>query len=134
MRKGWTKFNNGKAFEISEKYGGLYLAVYLTIYSHVNVHDGYAYPSQPVIIKEAGVSRNTLPKILKTLETEGYILVAKGEKGNPNKYFFPYEALYNEDEAQKRCGTVTAKSIPKNAQTPAISPVITFSDDDEDLF
>lgn len=80
------------------------------------------------------MSKPTLNKCIAQLEADGFILICRGKQHECNKYFFPYEALYNEDKAQELCGTATAKSIPKNAPTPAISPVITFSDDDEDLF
>lgn len=132
--KRWVKINIDPWLKISEKYGTNTAMIYAVIYSHVNADDGYAYPSYAVIMKEANVSNKTLLKGLKALRDNGYILVAKGKKGDCNKYFFPYEALYNKDKAQELCGTATAKSIPKNAPTPAISPVITFSDDEEDLF
>ena len=48
--------------------------------------EGFAYPSQPRLIEETGLSKNTLLKCLNELEEKGYIKRVK-EKGENNKYY-----------------------------------------------
>ena len=48
--------------------------------------EGFAYPSQPRLIEETGLSKNTLLKCLNELEEKGYIKRIK-EKGENNKYY-----------------------------------------------
>ena len=48
--------------------------------------EGFAYPSQPRLIEETGISKNTLLKCLNELEEKGYIKRVK-EKGENNKYY-----------------------------------------------
>ena len=48
--------------------------------------EGFAYPSQPRLIEETGLSKNTLLKCLNDLEEKGYIKRVK-EKGENNKYY-----------------------------------------------
>ena len=48
--------------------------------------EGFAYPSQPRLIEETGLSKNTLLKCLNELEEKGYLKRIK-EKGENNKYY-----------------------------------------------
>ena len=48
--------------------------------------EGFAYPSQPRLIEETGLSKNTLLKCLNELEEKGYVKRVK-EKGENNKYY-----------------------------------------------
>ena len=48
--------------------------------------EGFAYPSQPRLIEETGLSKNTLLKCLNELEEKGYIKRVK-ENGVNNKYY-----------------------------------------------
>ena len=48
--------------------------------------EGFAYPSQPRLIEETGLSKNTLLKCLNELEEKRYIKRIK-EKGENNKYY-----------------------------------------------
>ena len=48
--------------------------------------EGFAYPSQPRLIEETRLSKNTLLKCLNELEEKGYIKRVK-EKGENNKYY-----------------------------------------------
>ena len=48
--------------------------------------EGFAYPSQPRLIEETGLSKNTLLKCLNELEEKGYVKRIK-EKGENNKYY-----------------------------------------------
>ena len=48
--------------------------------------EGFAYPSQPRLIEETGLSKNTLLKCLNELEEKGYLKRVK-ENGVNNKYY-----------------------------------------------
>ena len=48
--------------------------------------EGFAYPSQPRLIEETGLSKNTLLKCLNEIEEKGYIKRVK-ENGVNNKYY-----------------------------------------------
>ena len=55
--------------------------------------EGFAYPSQPRLIEETGLSKNTLLKCLNELEEKGYVKRVK-EKGENNKYYINSWKIY----------------------------------------
>ena len=58
----------------------------LVLMTYENKEDGFAYPSHSRLMKETGLSKNTLLKCLNELEEKGYIKRVK-EKGENNKYY-----------------------------------------------
>lgn len=100
MKKRYTIIRNESILTLAQKYGASTAMTYFVIYSHVEEKDGYACVTQPTIIKEVNISRKTFFKAIKALEDDGYILIERNNR-KPNKYFFPYEKLFNEKLASQ---------------------------------
>ena len=77
--------------------------------------EGFAYPSQPRLIEETGLSKNTLLKCLNELEEKGYIKRVK-EKGENNKYYINSSIKINTSTSIKINTSKDAGSIKNDTR------------------
>ena len=91
----YTVINNSLLRELDVKGNTQLLLIHLISYESKEF--GYAYPTLPTLLKDTGLSRNTILKCLNELEEKGYIKRVK-EKGINN---FELYALNNNENALK---------------------------------
>ena len=91
----YTVINNSLLRELDVKGNTQLLLIHLISYESKEF--GYAYPTLPTLLKDTGLSRNTILKCLNELEEKGYIKRVK-EKGINNKYYINSSVKFSSTE------------------------------------
>ena len=78
---------------------------------------GYCWPKQEVLAEEIGLSSERVRKLLKELETEGFIKVERPSGVDrlnhaPNKYYFVYHEIFRPTQPGQESGEESGGKVP----------------------
>lgn len=89
------------------------VTVYLVIKAHTNFNTGNSFPSIDVIVDETGISRSQVIRVLKVLETFGYLKRTKA--GRKNEYRLR-EKVSIRDGSGRQAAVATWDYLPTTVQ------------------
>jgi len=89
------------------------VTVYLVIKAHTNFNTGNSFPSIDVIVDETGISRSQVIRVLKVLETFGYL--KRTRAGRKNEYRLR-EKVSIRDGSGRQAAVATWDYLPTTVQ------------------
>ena len=108
--------------------------VLIYLIRNFNVNYGYSFPIREQILEATGISKDTLNKVLNSLEEKGYITRSKreGKAGRNNIYYINKYLVGQQDSSQASTEPKpNNKSRNKKKQATEVNTSLT---DDEDLY
>lgn len=108
--------------------------VLIYLIRNFNVNYGYSFPIREQILEATGISKDTLNKVLNSLEEKGYITRSKREgKAGRNNIYYINKYLVGQQESSQASTKPNPNNKSRNKKKQA-TEVNTSLTDDEDLY
>ena len=108
--------------------------VLIYLIRNFNVNYGYSFPIREQILEATGISKDTLNKVLNSLEEKGYITRSKREgKAGRNNIYYINKYLVGQQESLQASTKPKPNNKSRNKKKQA-TEVNTSLTDDEDLY
>lgn len=108
--------------------------VLIYLIRNFNVNYGYSFPIREQILEATGISKDTLNKVLNSLEEKGYITRSKREgKAGRNNIYYINKYLVGQQESSQASTKPKPNNKSRNKKKQA-TEVNTSLTDDEDLY